>query len=44
MDKCVSRTNEEFERVFYKNNYAAGVAINNIYMVFLGLFPASGKL
>jgi hypothetical protein len=23
----------EFERVFYKNNYAAGVAIMNIYMV-----------
>lgn len=25
--------NQEFERVFYKNNLAAGVGIFNIYMV-----------
>ena len=32
-NSCAKRTNEEFERVFYKNNYAAGIKILNLYMV-----------
>ncbi|KAI0018839.1 beta-galactosidase precursor [Xylariomycetidae sp. FL0641] len=35
-NSCASLTNEEFERVFYKNNYAAGATIHNIYMTFGG--------
>lgn len=32
-DQCSILLNMEFERVFYKNNYAAGVTIFNLYMV-----------
>lgn len=32
-EQCAALTNHEFERVFYKNNIAAGVTIFNIYMV-----------
>lgn len=35
-EKCAALLNEEFERVFYKNNYAAGVTIFNIYMLYGG--------
>ncbi|OHW97635.1 glycosyl hydrolase family 35 protein [Colletotrichum incanum] len=35
-EKCAALVNHEFERVFYKNNYAAGVTIFNIYMLFGG--------
>ncbi|KAK1992270.1 family 35 glycosyl hydrolase [Colletotrichum falcatum] len=35
-EKCAALVNHEFERVFYKNNFAAGVAIFNIYMIFGG--------
>ncbi|KZL63995.1 glycoside hydrolase family 35 protein [Colletotrichum tofieldiae] len=35
-EKCAALVNHEFERVFYKNNYAAGVTIYNIYMLFGG--------
>jgi beta-galactosidase GanA len=36
-EKCAEFTNHEFERVFYKNNIAAGATIFNVYMV--GTFP-----
>jgi hypothetical protein len=36
-EKCAEFTNHEFERVFYKNNIAAGATIFNVYMV--GLDP-----
>ena len=32
--KCTILLNEEFERVFYKNDFSFGVTIFNIYMVF----------
>lgn len=32
-DQCSILVNHEFERVFYKNNFASGVTIFNIYMV-----------
>lgn len=32
-EKCAEFTNHEFERVFYKNNIAAGATIFNVYMV-----------
>ncbi|KJZ75914.1 hypothetical protein HIM_04738 [Hirsutella minnesotensis 3608] len=35
-EQCAALVNHEFERVFYKNNYAAGVSIFNIYMIFGG--------
>ncbi|KAK8111988.1 putative beta-galactosidase A [Apiospora kogelbergensis] len=35
-EKCSQLLNHEFERVFYKNNFAAGVAILNLYMIFGG--------
>ncbi|KAI5867902.1 glycoside hydrolase family 35 protein [Durotheca rogersii] len=35
-EQCGRLLNHEFERVFYKNNYAAGVKIYNIYMIFGG--------
>ncbi|ETS78462.1 beta-galactosidase A [Pestalotiopsis fici W106-1] len=35
-ENCALLLNEEFERVFYKNNLAAGVTIFNIYMVYGG--------
>ncbi|KAI4602150.1 hypothetical protein KJ359_009387 [Pestalotiopsis sp. 9143b] len=35
-ENCASLLNEEFERVFYKNNLAAGVTIFNIYMIYGG--------
>ena len=31
--KCAELLNQEFERVFYKNNYAVGVTIFSVYMV-----------
>ena len=31
--KCAALLNEEFERVFYKNDFGFGVTIFNIYMV-----------
>ncbi|KAH7074012.1 glycoside hydrolase superfamily [Paraphoma chrysanthemicola] len=35
-EKCAVFTNHEFERVFYKNNIAAGATIFNVYMTFGG--------
>ncbi|CAO2656033.1 Nn.00g048360.m01.CDS01 [Neocucurbitaria sp. VM-36] len=35
-EKCALFTNHEFERVFYKNNIAAGATIFNVYMTFGG--------
>ncbi|UKZ81132.1 hypothetical protein TrVFT333_008902 [Trichoderma virens FT-333] len=35
-EQCSILVNHEFERVFYKNNYAAGVTIFNLYMIFGG--------
>ncbi|KAF2818508.1 hypothetical protein CC86DRAFT_336927 [Ophiobolus disseminans] len=35
-EKCAAFTNHEFERVFYKNNIAAGATIFNVYMTFGG--------
>jgi hypothetical protein len=35
-ENCAILTNMEFERVFYKNNYAAGVALMNLYMIYGG--------
>lgn len=35
-EKCADLLNMEFERVFYKNNYAAGVTIFSLYMIFGG--------
>ncbi|KAK1985896.1 family 35 glycosyl hydrolase [Colletotrichum cereale] len=35
-EQCAALVNHEFERVFYKNNFAAGVTIYNIYMIFGG--------
>lgn len=32
-NNCAGLLNEEFERVFYKNNYAAGIKVFNLYMV-----------
>ena len=32
--KCTTLLNQEFERVFYKNDFSFGVTIFNIYMVF----------
>ena len=31
--QCAELLNHEFERVFYKNTYASGVALLNIYMI-----------
>ncbi|MCJ1351023.1 MAG: hypothetical protein MMC33_001005 [Icmadophila ericetorum] len=33
---CTKLINEEFARVFYKNNYAAGIKIFNLYMIYGG--------
>ncbi|TIC95814.1 putative beta-galactosidase A [Colletotrichum higginsianum] len=35
-ENCASLVNHEFQRVVYKNNYASGVTIFNIYMLFGG--------
>lgn len=35
-EKCAALLNMEFERVFYKNNYAAGITIQNLYMIYGG--------
>ncbi|TDZ22953.1 putative beta-galactosidase A [Colletotrichum orbiculare MAFF 240422] len=35
-EKCAALVNHEYERVFYKNNLAAGVSIFSIYMLFGG--------
>lgn len=35
-EQCSELVNHEFERVFYKNNFAAGVTIYNLYMIFGG--------
>ena len=31
--ECTTLLNQEFERVFYKNDYSFGVTLFNIYMV-----------
>ena len=36
LEKCAAFINEEFERVFNKNNYAVGVTIYNLYMMYGG--------
>ncbi|PHH91341.1 hypothetical protein CDD83_856 [Cordyceps sp. RAO-2017] len=36
LEKCSALINHEFERVYYKNNIAAGVRIFNVYMIFGG--------
>lgn len=35
-DQCAILLNMEFERVFYKNDFAAGVSLLNIYMIYGG--------
>ncbi|KAI1379686.1 glycoside hydrolase family 35 protein [Hypoxylon crocopeplum] len=35
-NNCAAFVNHEFERVFFKNNFAAGATIHNIYMIFGG--------
>lgn len=35
-DKCTALLNEQFERVFYKNDFSFGVTVFNIYMTFGG--------
>ncbi len=35
-NSCAALLNHEFERVFYKNNFAAGVRILNLYMTYGG--------
>ncbi|KAK8034885.1 hypothetical protein PG993_009880 [Apiospora rasikravindrae] len=35
-EQCSQLVNHEFERVFYKNTFAAGVSILNLYMIFGG--------
>ncbi|KAG9234622.1 glycoside hydrolase family 35 protein [Amylocarpus encephaloides] len=35
-DKCAVLTNMEFERVFYKNDFASGATLLNIYMTYGG--------
>ncbi|PVH82092.1 glycoside hydrolase family 35 protein [Cadophora sp. DSE1049] len=35
-DQCSELLSMEFERVFYKNDFASGVAILNLYMIFGG--------
>ncbi|KAF4124805.1 beta-galactosidase [Geosmithia morbida] len=35
-ESCAALVNMEFERVFYKNNYAVGATIFNIYMTYGG--------
>jgi hypothetical protein len=39
--RCAERFNHEQTRVFYKNNFAAGAKIFNIYMV--GLSKSKSK-
>ncbi|KAL2256641.1 hypothetical protein VTK26DRAFT_1365 [Humicola hyalothermophila] len=34
--KCEERLNQEYSRVFYKQNYAAGATILNLYMIYGG--------
>ncbi|RDA85109.1 hypothetical protein CP532_2035 [Ophiocordyceps camponoti-leonardi (nom. inval.)] len=36
LDQCAALINNEFERVYYKNNIAAGVRIFSLYMIFGG--------
>ena len=36
LSKCAALLNEEFERVFYKNNFGFGVTVFNIYMTYGG--------
>ncbi|KAI1212695.1 glycoside hydrolase family 35 protein [Annulohypoxylon truncatum] len=35
-NNCAAFINHEFERVFFKNNFAAGTTIHNIYMIYGG--------
>ncbi|KAI1454086.1 glycoside hydrolase family 35 protein [Annulohypoxylon moriforme] len=35
-NNCAAFINHEFERVFFKNNFAAGATIHNIYMIYGG--------
>ncbi len=35
-ESCAAFLNHEFERVFYKNNFAAGARIFNVYMIYGG--------
>ncbi|KAJ7275854.1 glycoside hydrolase family 35 protein [Mycena rebaudengoi] len=35
-DECYKLINEQFANVYYKNNYAAGAAIQNLYMTYGG--------
>ncbi|OBT75836.1 hypothetical protein VF21_04385 [Pseudogymnoascus sp. 05NY08] len=37
IDRCAELVNQEAERVLYKNNYAAGISIMNLYMTYGGL-------
>lgn len=37
---CATLFNQDFERVFYKNNLAASIAIFNVYMVWHSPFPS----
>ncbi|KFY87587.1 hypothetical protein V500_06879 [Pseudogymnoascus sp. VKM F-4518 (FW-2643)] len=37
IEKCAELVNQEAERVLYKNNYAAGISIMNLYMTYGGL-------
>lgn len=35
-ENCAALTNEQFERIFYKNNWSFGVTVFNIYMTYGG--------
>ncbi|KAK7017720.1 putative beta-galactosidase A [Favolaschia claudopus] len=35
-DECYQLINEQFANVYYKNNYAAGTAVQNLYMTYGG--------
>lgn len=36
VDNCATLTNEQFERVFYKNNWSFGLGFHNVYMIYGG--------
>jgi hypothetical protein len=36
-EKCTQMYNEEFERVFMKNNFASAPGLVNVYMTFVGI-------
>lgn len=43
-EKCTQMYNEEFERVFMKNNFASAPGLVNVYMTFVGIFLKSSTM